>query len=367
MKFLINKQSEISAHEQLREQIIFLVSTSGLSAGEEMPSVRAMSRQLGISPNTVSKVYAELVRGAWLVEHAGTHHTVLRPNDAALERLPITSLDELIDRMVDLAQVRGYSLQHLASRIRARLLEQPPDHLLVVEPDAGMGVLIAEEIQGKTGHTPKRCSLLHLQANPASAIGAILVAPEYLLEKLRQMKIQRRRILPVTYSPLDGVLLQISQHVQASMVGLVSVSAAGLKTVNGMIAPVAAGPHSLHLFLLERAESDNPKTYQLKRFCSEEYRPKDILRGSDARVGDSCAAGQEVKLMPPISELITGQDLRCMDLLFCDSVATTLIHHRNKKTYQLLSDSSLERIAAADSDLRLLKVGTTKAESDPEH
>lgn len=367
MKFLINKQSDISAHEQLREQIIFRVSTGALSAGDEMPSVRAMSRQLGISPNTVSKVYAELVHDAWLIEHAGTHHTVLRANDATLEQLPLTTLDEVVDRMVDLAQGGGYSLQQLASRIRDRLLEQPPDHMLVVEPDAGMGELIAEEIRGKTGYMPKRCTLPHLRENPASAIGAILVAPEYLSEKLREISIQRRRILSVTYSPLDRLLLMISQQRHPSMVGLVSVSAAGLKTINGMVAPVAAVQHSVHLFLLERKGANKPAIHQLKRFYSEEYRSKDILNTADARVVHGSTAGEEGTLMHPDSTLITEHDLQCIDLLFCDSVATTLIHHKNMKTYQLLSDASLEKIAAADAALRLPKVGTTKAQSGPEH
>ena len=61
MKFAINPHNEEPIHLQLREQIIFHISTGELPIGHIMPSVNELARQLKIHRNTVSHVYAELV------------------------------------------------------------------------------------------------------------------------------------------------------------------------------------------------------------------------------------------------------------------------------------------------------------------
>jgi len=66
-------------------------------------------------------------------------------------------LEVLINRTIHVAQESGYSLQQLAARLRERLLEQPPDHLLIVEPETEMGELMREEIRQATGATPAGC------------------------------------------------------------------------------------------------------------------------------------------------------------------------------------------------------------------
>jgi DNA-binding transcriptional regulator YhcF (GntR family) len=67
MKITVNPRSEVPVHLQLREQIILLISNGDLPVGYPMPSVRELARQLKISKNTVSSVYAELVDENWLV------------------------------------------------------------------------------------------------------------------------------------------------------------------------------------------------------------------------------------------------------------------------------------------------------------
>ena len=45
---------------QLKEKIIYLACQGLLQPDEQLPSVRALARELGINPNTVSKAYQEL-------------------------------------------------------------------------------------------------------------------------------------------------------------------------------------------------------------------------------------------------------------------------------------------------------------------
>src|SRR5215472_15501232 len=158
MKIHINKQSEVPVHEQLREQIIFLLGTGRLSIGEPLPSVRELARRLKVHHNTVSHVYRDLVREGWLITRRGTRLVAVQKARGAREDAgKPTNLDDLIDLMVRFADEHEYSLQQLAGRVRERLLAAPPDHLLIVEPEAELGSLMREEIRRAIGQAPPGC------------------------------------------------------------------------------------------------------------------------------------------------------------------------------------------------------------------
>ena len=343
MRFHINKQSEIHAHDQLREQIIFLISTGKLAIGDEVPSVRTLARQLGISTNTVSRVYAELVRANWLVKSIGARHKVVERRNGDGPRVPVISLDDLIDRTIDLAHAHGYPLQQLTNRLRDRLLEQPPDHFLIVEPERGMGEILREEIRERIGYSPPLCSISKLQENPAHRIGAILIAPAYLVDRLAQHSVDRRRVLSVTYSPLEPLIHAISQLSRPSMIGWVSVSDAGLKTISGMTAPHVVDLHSNHFFLFEHGDANHH--YRIRRYRPEEYHPSDILKPATVMKASSLDSSNQTPSRSK-SGFVSSENLNCMDLLFCDSVTASSIKHPRLIRYQLLSEASLDRIEA---------------------
>ena len=60
--FSINLKSRNCIYEQIIEQVEDGVLKGFLKADEQLPSVRALSMELTVNPNTVSKAYAELER-----------------------------------------------------------------------------------------------------------------------------------------------------------------------------------------------------------------------------------------------------------------------------------------------------------------
>ena len=60
----LDPQSRIPLYEQLEEQIIRLSLLGVLDEHEQLPSVRALARDVGVNPNTVAKAYQELERQA---------------------------------------------------------------------------------------------------------------------------------------------------------------------------------------------------------------------------------------------------------------------------------------------------------------
>lgn len=65
--FEINAMSRLPVYEQLVEQVERYVLLGLLPVGSQMPSVRVLSAELTINPNTIQKAYAELEsRGVFL-------------------------------------------------------------------------------------------------------------------------------------------------------------------------------------------------------------------------------------------------------------------------------------------------------------
>jgi GntR family transcriptional regulator len=77
--FNINTSNGVPVYEQIARQIVFAVANRGIETGQLVPSVRNLSRELAVNPNTVARAYRQLqdqgvletVRGEGLVVTKG--------------------------------------------------------------------------------------------------------------------------------------------------------------------------------------------------------------------------------------------------------------------------------------------------------
>ena len=69
--YLLNPNSGVPLYLQLQQQMQQRVLTGQLVDGEQMPSVRELSAQLGLNPLTVSKVYQLLEREGFVETRRG--------------------------------------------------------------------------------------------------------------------------------------------------------------------------------------------------------------------------------------------------------------------------------------------------------
>ncbi len=86
-------------YEQLIDNIKGLILTGDLTEGEKLPSVRSLSRELGINPNTIQKAYNLLERNGVIVTLPGRGSVV---SASRLELLGDQSA-RLIEKMSGLA------------------------------------------------------------------------------------------------------------------------------------------------------------------------------------------------------------------------------------------------------------------------
>ena len=60
MFFSIDPQNGVAIYEQIVRQVKFAIAEGTLGPGQLLPSVRLLSQQLAINPNTIARAYLQL-------------------------------------------------------------------------------------------------------------------------------------------------------------------------------------------------------------------------------------------------------------------------------------------------------------------
>ena len=71
MLIVVDPHSGVPVYRQLMDQIRFHISSGLLGPGDELPSTRALSQQLGVNPMTISKAYSFLERDGVIERRPG--------------------------------------------------------------------------------------------------------------------------------------------------------------------------------------------------------------------------------------------------------------------------------------------------------
>ena len=115
----IDLQSRVPLYEQLQEQIIRLSMLGILDENQQLPSVRALAREVGVNPNTVAKAYQQLEQQGIIYTVSG-RGSFVSPYVLSLQSLRQAALQEVLDA-VDKALGRGVSPQQLLDAICQQL------------------------------------------------------------------------------------------------------------------------------------------------------------------------------------------------------------------------------------------------------
>jgi len=69
--FQIDRFGRVPIYEQIIEQTQRLIASGALKEGDQLPSVRVLSQELTVNPNTLQKAYSELERRGICVSAPG--------------------------------------------------------------------------------------------------------------------------------------------------------------------------------------------------------------------------------------------------------------------------------------------------------
>jgi GntR family transcriptional regulator len=120
--FRIEPRSAIPVYEQLKRQVRLAIASGTLSPGDRLSSIRELSIQLKINPNTVAKAYRQLETEGFLEIRTGSGAYVCEDRELIgrdRRALEVILIDEFLAKMAGL----GVGPDDLAELIRKRSAE----------------------------------------------------------------------------------------------------------------------------------------------------------------------------------------------------------------------------------------------------
>lgn len=117
----VNPRSGVPLYVQLIEQIKHALEVGILQPGEQLPTVRELSTQLTIAPNTIVKAYDELARMGLITSRPGKGTSVVANLDSTLRKQQMEALFERLHALVRDAAHLDISQAELRRRFDAEL------------------------------------------------------------------------------------------------------------------------------------------------------------------------------------------------------------------------------------------------------
>jgi GntR family transcriptional regulator len=121
MLFQIDAASRSPIYRQLAQQIREAVARGRLAPESRLPSVRDLSRQLVINPNTVARVYTELEREGVLNTRPGLGVFVAQPRNDLTKKARKDRLTTLVDQLLTEAVHLGFSAEESLALVSERM------------------------------------------------------------------------------------------------------------------------------------------------------------------------------------------------------------------------------------------------------
>jgi GntR family transcriptional regulator len=146
MRLWLNRKGEIPLREQLITQVTVGILCRELLPGHRLPSTRELARRFGIHPNTASAAYGQLEREGWVEFRHGSGVFVCR-NRPEAQLSPEMAVDQLIGDLAIKARKLGATDHLLRSRLLRWLSSAPPARWLLIEPDAELARIVAQELE----------------------------------------------------------------------------------------------------------------------------------------------------------------------------------------------------------------------------
>ena len=113
MEIILSNSSGKPIYEQITDQIKEQILTGGLAAGDALPSMRLLAKELRISVITTKRAYEELEREGFLDNVPGKGCFVAPQNRELLREAQRRKVEDRLSQAVEEARKGGVSLEEL--------------------------------------------------------------------------------------------------------------------------------------------------------------------------------------------------------------------------------------------------------------
>ena len=118
MEILINNSSDKPIYEQICIQIKSMILDGTLSAGETLPSMRALAKDLHISVITVQRAYEDLTRDGFIETVSGKGSFVAAQNRQFIQEEQLRIAEGLLEKVAEIGRSHGIEYQQMANILK---------------------------------------------------------------------------------------------------------------------------------------------------------------------------------------------------------------------------------------------------------
>jgi GntR family transcriptional regulator len=126
MLIVVDPSSGVPVYRQLMDQVKFHVASGMLKPGDELPSTRALSSELGVNPMTISKAYSYLEREGVLERRPGRPLVVRAFGTEEARERKIERLRESLGESARVARQLGIDQEQALAEFRRLLAAKKP-------------------------------------------------------------------------------------------------------------------------------------------------------------------------------------------------------------------------------------------------
>ena len=118
MEIIISNSSDKPIYEQICVQIKSMVMNGTLSAGEALPSMRALAKDLHISVITVQRAYEDLTRDGFLETVSGKGSFVAAQNREFIQEEQLRIAEGLLQKAAEIGRAHGIGYEQMANILK---------------------------------------------------------------------------------------------------------------------------------------------------------------------------------------------------------------------------------------------------------
>ena len=118
MEIFLSNAGQEPIYAQITRQIKQQILSGQLRAGEPLPSIRLLAKELRISVITTKRAYEELEADGFIVTQAGRGSFVAAQNPALLREEHLKKLESCLQNAVDAARLGGISCEEACETLR---------------------------------------------------------------------------------------------------------------------------------------------------------------------------------------------------------------------------------------------------------
>ena len=118
MEFLISNSSDKPIYEQICIQVKSLIMDGTLSAGEMLPSMRALAKDLHISVITVQRAYEDLTRDGFIETVSGKGCFVAPQNKEWIQEEQLRIAEGFLEKAAQIGRAHGIAYERMANILK---------------------------------------------------------------------------------------------------------------------------------------------------------------------------------------------------------------------------------------------------------